>query len=641
MGPSRPRQSAQVGRTALITFFALLALPYALVIPYLGALRNPNETARLYLTMALVDDASVRVDGPLRHYGWTNDLALVPDPAAPGGAYHAAVKGPALSVLAAPVYALERSVARALGRLPGDDASPDERAAWLRTTALTLQFFTLHVPCYAFLLWLERRLRAWTPDPVLRLSAVAALGLGTNYLAYSLLFASHALVAVAAFVALDLPWRAALAARPWRAALAARPWRTALAARPRLGAAFAAGLAAGLLPALEYTAAAPALGLALGALVALRGARARGAYAAGVALPLGLLALYQWRAYGDPLAPGHRLLETAQFRALSETGFYTLRLPSPRAAFALLFDGGFGLLATSPFFALAALAPASRLLRPGALARPERARTLALASAALAFALALAGVAASSVWRGGWTIGPRYLGAAPALLAPLALAGLEAVARGGARRRAAARAIALGLALASFVRGGAIGLLVTTLPETIERPLAQVLVPFLRLSLVPHHALELAGVRAPWPWWLAPAGALGAFAVVAAIAMRASGEAAASGEGATSGEGASSGEGVRDGGRAGGAATVVAALALAAVASLPGFVMPAGAVDRGPAVRSFFYDLWEPAGRDALARALERAARDEGAWAEVAEAAELAGKAELAAGARAAARGRD
>ncbi|MCU0681505.1 MAG: hypothetical protein MUF34_04465 [Polyangiaceae bacterium] len=592
-----------VTRAALVAFFALLALPYALVFPYLAPLNNPNETARLYLTMALVDDATVRVDGPLRRHGWTNDLALVPDALAPGGAYHASVKGPALSFLAVPVYALERSIAKAAGRLPSEDASPEEQASWLRTTALVLQFFAVHVPCYAFLIGLERRLRAWSPDPVLRLSAVAALGLGTNYLAYSLLFASHALVAIAAFVALDLPWRASLAGRP------------------RLGVALVAGMAAGLLPALEYTAAAPALGLALGAFVIVRGARPRLAYALGVALPLGLLALYQWRAYGDPLTPGHRLLETPQFRILSETGFYTLRFPDLRAALALLFDGGFGLFATSPFFALAALAPASRD------ARPARARTIALASAALAFALALAGVASSSVWRGGWTIGPRYLGTAPALLAPLALAGLEAVSRRGVRFRSAAHAIALGLALASFVRGGAVGLLVTTLPETIERPVAQVLVPLLRLSLVPHHAFELVGLRAAWLWWLAPAGALGAFAVVAALAWR-TGSALAS----RASTGAS---------RAGSAATIMAAGVIAALASVPAFVMPRGAIDHGAALRSFFYDCWEPTGRDALARALERAAYDERAWGEVAAAAELAGKRELAAGARAAGRPRD
>ncbi|HEU4411460.1 MAG TPA: hypothetical protein VFS43_39815 [Polyangiaceae bacterium] len=621
--PAAAKRGAAL-RPSLVAFFALLALPYALVFPYLGDLNNPNETARLYLTMALVDDASVRVDGPLRRQGWTNDLALVP---APEGAYHACVKGPALSALAAPVYALEGALARLAGRpRPGDAAPPDEQAEWLRLTALTLQFFTVHVPCFAFLLWLERRLRAWSADAVLRLAAVAALGVGTNYLAYSLLFASHAPAAVAAFVALDLPFRAALSKRP------------------RGAPAFAAGLAAGSLPALEYTAAAPALGLALGALAALRGRRERAAFLAGLALPLGLLALYQWRAYGDPLAAGHRLLETEPFRVVSERGFYTLGAPNPRAALALLFDGGFGLFATSPFFALAALAALSprvlaalralrprapaalRALRPRAPAalralspharglrppasrpRARRARALALATAALAFALALVGVSSSAVWRGGWTIGPRYLCAATALLAPLALAGLEAVARRGAGPRAFARALALGLALASFVRGGAVGLFVTTLPEAIERPVAQVLVPFLRLSLVPHHALEPLGVGAAWPFFLAPAGALGALVVAARLVAR------------------------------GRAATSAAALGLAAAAAWPALRLPAGAVDHGPAVRSFFYDLWEPRGRDALARALARAARGPGAWGEVAAAAELAGKPGLAAAAREAA----
>lgn len=605
----------------LLAFFTLLALPYALVFPYLGALNNPNESSRLYLTMALVDDASVRVDGPLRRYGWTNDLARV---STPDGAHHACVKGPALSFIAAPIYALERSLAQLGGHPPPAESAPaDQQAQWLRRTALVLQFFTIHAPCYAFLVWLERRLRSWSADPVLRLSAVAALGVGTNYLAYGLLFASHAPAAIAAFLALDLPFRAGLSGRP----------------RPTL--ALAAGLAAGSLPALEYTAAAPALGLALGALAALRGGRERAAYVVGLAPPLGLLASYQWRAYGDPLAAGHRLLETEAFRVVSEKGFYTLGAPDPRAAFALLFDGGFGLLATSPFFALAALAALSPLVRRPALgalkaltqrpaagassplARAGRARSLALATATIAFAFALFGVASSAVWRGGWTIGPRYLCAATALLAPPALVGLEALARSGGGRRAFAQALALGLALASFVRGGAIGLLVTTLPETIERPVAQVLVPFLRLSLVPHHALEPLGVGGAWPFWLAPAGALGALAVVTGITLRGVGHATKSAAPAA---------------RRTRAATIAGALALAAVMTWPALRLPKGAADHGPALRSFFYDLWEPEGRDALARALTRAAHDARAWGEVAAAAELAGKPELAAAAREAAR---
>src|SRR5450631_2137808 len=96
-------------------------------------------------------------------------------------------------------------------------------------------------------------------------------------------------------------------------------------------------------------------------------------------------------------------------------------------------------------------------------------------------------------WRGGWTIGPRYLGAAPPFFAFGAVVALEALSGKSSFRRAIARAAASGLALSSLLQSGLVSCLYNTIPESVTRPLPQLVIPLLRLAYVPHHALELVG----------------------------------------------------------------------------------------------------------------------------------------------------
>jgi hypothetical protein len=582
-------------------FLALLAVVYLTVFPYLQAINNPNENTRTYLVMALVDHGTFRLDAVVKRYGWTNDMAKVPDaPAASGGgsaSHLAAVKGPATAYLGVPVYAAQKAVLRLFGRRPpGERASAAEAAAWLRTTTITLQLFVVHVPCLLFLVWLERRLRRSSRDEVLRLSAVAAVGLGTNYLAYSFVFVSHALSAVAAFAALDIIAVARLRSRGDPARASAR-------------AALLAGLWAGAVTLLEYHAAVLSVGLALYALSAFRRPRQLGAFAAGASVSVALLALFQWRSFGTPLMPGHRMMENQAFGALMGKGFISFGAPDPKAGLALLFDHGFGLFGTSPYLWAAFAGAIALVLSPwGTRVSSRNRRREGLTAGALLAAISFS-LSASVIWRGGWTIGPRYLGAAPPLLALLCLAAFEALARSGAPwRRELARALAIGLCVASFVQGGAIGLVVSTLPESIVRPVPQVLLPLLALRVVPHHALELLGVGSSWPFWLAPLAAAGALATLA-VARAPSARALA--------------------------LRLAGASAVAALALVPALRLPQGEPDAGPEVRALFYSKWEPAGRDALALARLRASDDPCAWLEVARLEDTLGRPREATAARA------
>lgn len=573
-------------------FLALLTLVYVSVFPYLQGVNNPNENTRTYLVMALVDHGTFRLDPVVKRYGWTNDMAKVPHP--DGTSHLAAVKGPATAYLGVPIYAAQKLVLRLFGEAPpGPEATKEEAQRWLRTTTLTLQFFAVHLPCLAFLFWLERRLRRFSRDDVLRLSAVAAVGLGTNYLAYSFVFVSHALIAVVTFAALDLIATERLRAR-------GEPRR----ARPSL--ALLAGLCAGAVTLLEYHAAILSLALGLYALTVFRRPKTLAAFGLGAVVNVLLLMLFQWRSFGSPLTPGHRMMENQAFGALMGQGFISFVRPDPSVPVALFFDSGFGLFGTSPYLWAAFAGAILLALRPyGASALVQREmRREGLMAAGMTLALTLM-LSASIIWRGGWTIGPRYLGALPPLVSLLSLIAFEALARSGAslqaqrRRRDLARALAAGLCAASFVQGGAIGLLVSTLPEAITRPVPQILLPLLRLSIVPHHLLELFGVKAAWPYYVVLAAAAGA--IVAMATARPESAARLS-------------------------QRLMIAAATCALVLLPALRLPQGEADRGPEIRAFFYAQWEPSGRDALARAREQVRHDGCAYHQLAKLESILGR---------------
>lgn len=548
------------GRTISRAFFACLAIVYLLVYPYLQTINNPNENTRVYLTMALVEERSFYLDGMVRRHGWTNDMARVQTA---DGPRYASVKGPAVSYLGVPVYAAQRVLLGAIGKgTPTEASPPAERRAWLRTTTIVLQLFCVHVPCLVALWLFERVLRLVTADRALRLSAVAAVGLGTNYLAYAFVFVSHALVAVAAFGVFGLVFAARVsgqleAARGW--------WR-----RPALN-----GFLVGCVTMLEYQALFVSAVLFVYAATACRTWRARVALVLGTVPPVLGMLLFQAKSFGSAFTPGHRMMDSQDFQKLNTKGFFTLGTPSVEALSGLLFDGGYGLFGASPYLLLALLA-----LVP--FRRPRDERTRAAFVAMLVFLALVIPVSASAIWRGGWTIGPRYLGALPPFLAFLAVLGMARHARTSARVRSVLRGVSAGLAIVSFASLGLVGMIVSTLPEVIARPLPQIAWPFLRAGRVPHHALEVVGLTAGWPWYLALCAAIGTLGLVLAAAWNA--------------RSPRSGEEGGDRERFVGVATALGT-ALLGVALL--WRVPAEAQKSEPAVHTLFERAWEPAGRAA------------------------------------------
>jgi hypothetical protein len=189
-------------------------------------------------------------------------------------------------------------------------------------------------------------------------------------------------------------------------------------------------------------------------------------------------------------------------------------------------------------------------------------------------------------WRGGWSIGPRYLGAAPPFFAYAAVRAAENFAGDERGRRIVARALALGFLLASMLVTGSVALLINTLPEAISRPLPQFAVPMWIAGFTPHHLLELAGVDAAWPFHLLAGAAALSFFVVMLAAMRVS--------------------------RGRRASLLVLAALFGGVAVTPAVIPPPWHDDREVAEAvALLSRRWEPRGRDRIARITAEIARGE------------------------------
>lgn len=468
-------------------FFVLLLLPLLLPFPYVRALNNPNELVRVYTVIALVENGTYRVDEQIEAFGWTEDLAHVPH--ADGGEHHAMVKGPGVLLAGVPAYAASRLVMKAFGlpypgRADHPASSPEalaaERRAWLAWSIWAMRLVTCQLPAFFFLLWFERWLRAFSRDRWLRYAVVLGAALGTNFLAYAHMFASHVPYAMSAFLAFGLVERERRARAPRETPIA----RAALV-----------GFFTSLCVALEYQALPLAVVLTLFAVFVFRRTRPILAFLVGGAPNVLHVAWFQWCAYGDPFSPGHKLLENARFAAEHKSGFWGIFLPKLGPLVALAFDPGFGLFAMSPLLVLGVVAVPLVLARPwGALAARAHLRvvTVVAFSGVAVVALVNAGFVE---WRAGWTVGPRYLVVCAPLLAFASLLALERFARRNALRRQLARSAAAGLALAGIVSIGTVGILVHTLPDTIARPFAQFVVPMAKAGLVPHDLGVWAGLR--------------------------------------------------------------------------------------------------------------------------------------------------
>lgn len=488
------RTERTASRWLVRAVLAILFLAFTCIYPYIGTVNNPNENVRTYMTMAIVEHHTFRIDKIVERHGWVNDMARAPDKKT-GESHLYSVKAPAVSYAGVPFYfALTKLGPRYGYAIP---TNPSENVRWLRATTFVLRLFTVQLPCFVFLIFFERFLRRYTNDPILRLCAVVAAGVGTNYLAYSLMFASHAPFACAAFGSFAII-----------TAERALPER-------RLSRAFWAGFLAGLATLLEYHAFPVSGALALYALTTFYRPTRLVVFGVGATICAAALMFFQWRAFGSPFTPGHKMSENPAFAALLNQGLFGIGKPNFQVFRDISLSHTYGFFGTSPFMWMGLLA-----IPAVAFARDRRDAAITHVSWIATMFLLWLTVSAAINWRGGWTVGPRYLGAAPPFFAFGAVFAAEVLCRGSLLRRTIARGVFGGLALASVAQMGVLGALYNTIPESVTRPLPQFALPLIRVGFVPHHIGELFGWTSPRTWYVVVATMIAALIIAAIYPFR-------------------------------------------------------------------------------------------------------------------------
>lgn len=397
--------------------YLLVGFLYLATSPYHRGLNNPNEMVRLYMSAAWVDDGSFDIGPVVRRWG------MVDDKAERDGVLYSS-KAPLQSLLGIPAYALSRPLLSALGM----DINK-------RTQLVVVRLFgsVLFGWIFASLLLAYARRRAvqlGAPQSVGTAMGLTA-ALGTMLYPYALTFTGHLIAAFAAGGC----YMALLGMSKCKPGSAR--WRTM---------AVLAGFAGGATPFAEYPAslvAAPAL---LAALVMVQGNRRRlellGWLAVGGAVPFGLGLWAHHELWGSAFRTGYAYLENKGYVELHGEGFFGVSTPKAEALGGTLFSPGTGLFFFSPVLlvglAMLVLRVFGRWLAPVVAAAPAQGEAVPADIAedletpdfdgpdALNKGLAIAGlfgflfsvyfIGSHRGWRGGWTVGPRYIIAVAPLL---------------------------------------------------------------------------------------------------------------------------------------------------------------------------------------------------------------------------------
>ncbi|MFW6050841.1 MAG: hypothetical protein ACODAU_06685 [Myxococcota bacterium] len=438
---AHPTARPPTRRTLAAVGLCAFALLYAF--PYFPRINNPNENVRFYMTAALVEEGTYRIDEPRARWGWVNDAAVRE------GHYYS-VKAPGTSLLGVPGYAAYRWLA-------GDGFD--------RTTALWVVRLTGTIlPTLVFLFFFHRWLGERTRHPAVRDTVFLSVALGSLLLAYGYMFASHTTAAAVAFGAFMVLYDARH--------------------RGRLssGGAFLAGLLAAGVTAFEYPGFFLSMLLCAYALSALRPWRRLVPFAAGALVPTVAVMHFHWSAFGHPLSPGHLFVENPAFRQNHEQGFFGASGFHPEAAWRLLFDFRIGLLVLTPVLVLAVPGFVRLLSR-----RSQRLDALVALGASVSLYVFICFM---NIWDAGWAVGPRYLAPVVPFLAWGAVACLDAVADVTPRF---AGAVGVGCAACGFVAAGVPSVYYPHLPPGLDWPLAHLLALLIQHDFAPMNAGNLLG----------------------------------------------------------------------------------------------------------------------------------------------------
>ena len=334
----------------------LWPFPYFNTVLSDGTINNPNEVTRVYAVAALIDDNSWSIDAPIQRWGGVDDKAI-----RDGQLYSS--KAPGTTLVGAPIYQLYRLVGPAL----------DKRSlTWFLRVVVG-------VPFSLFLMLLIRREILASSDEDRADGVLLCMGLGSMLYPYTLVFAGHAMATAMVFAAYVYGRRS----------------------DPKGMLLF--GLCAAAAPAFEYPHAIAILPLGLRFILAQGAAQIPRRIAFGVAgglLPILATCFAQAQMFGSFSKTGYSFLENTAYKDLHGDGFFGLSVPQIDRLGASLFSLELGLFVFTPVLLLGAY---GLFRHPPPLFAHERRWIGALIALELLF------LASHGGWRGGWSIGPRYI----------------------------------------------------------------------------------------------------------------------------------------------------------------------------------------------------------------------------------------
>lgn len=420
-----------------------LAFLYLYPFPYFHGLNNPAENSRILMTRSLVDRGTFALDATMRKaYGSNGDLAV-------RDGKHYSCKAPGTSYLGVPVLAG--------ARLTGVESQRAE--TWV------LRVFLSVLPSIAFLFLFGRFIRPFVPDERGWILVMAGMAGGTMYLTYGLLLYGHQQAAISLGGAFLCFYANRLRPRDSALLLAAGGGLLALAVSCEYQSVFSSVI----------------VGL-YGLSILRRHSRCLWMFV-GAVLPVALTMLYHHSAFGSALSTGHDFLENQAYRSYQQHGYKGMFVFSWTGLWGTLFSPRNGLFFYSPWLLF---------FLPG-LAAMYRKPTLRLEALVIGLAvLFYVGFVSSMVaWKGGWSVGPRYLGAIiPLMILPVAVyLGTPAGSRPGVRILVAAAV------MTSMVVYGLSSAVYPHLPEGIQNPFFEIVLPLVKTGHVPWSLGAFAGLR--------------------------------------------------------------------------------------------------------------------------------------------------
>lgn len=439
--------------------YLLIALLYGATSPYHQGLNNPNEMVRVYMSAAWIDHGNFVIDKVIGRWGMVDDKAI-----REGKLYSS--KAPLQSVIGVPLYAMAAPLLEVFG---------------VRVNKRTITVVLRLLGSAVFGILLSSLLLAWARKRAVELGASyrhgtavgLILGLGTMHYPYALTFTGHVLASLFAggtYLAVVLLSRAEPGSKAW------------------IRAALIAGFAGGATPFAEYPAALIAAPALVGAFIITPNHKQRaqlfGWLALGGALPF-LLGLWSHaELWGSPFKTGYSFLENKGYVETHRSGFFGVTFPKPHAFFGSLFSPATGLFFYSPALLIGVFGLFSGARRPSG-PRPIP-RTLAIVGL-VGLVMEMWFISSHSGWRGGWTVGPRYI---IPVVPVLGIWMIEAM------RKPALRPWVMGLGLASIVITGFASALYPHLSDVYTNPIRTFLWPsYLRgeMSYGLGNALGLTG----------------------------------------------------------------------------------------------------------------------------------------------------